>query len=87
MQPGCVCVFIPSHIRVGTLLMEVPGTSIIRASFFEFELKPTGRGSADPIQHEFQHHILQARRNPSLNTGMLTFLFEYLIFDAKCMNT
>ena len=52
----CVCVFIPSPIRVGTLLMEVPGTPIW-ASFFDFELKPTG-DSADPIQHEFQHHIL-----------------------------
>ena len=36
----CVCVFIPSPVRVGTLLMEVPGTPI-GASFFEFELKPT----------------------------------------------
>ena len=26
--------------------------------FFEFELKPTGKDSADPIQHEFQHHIV-----------------------------
>ena len=25
---------------------------------FEFELKPTGKDSADPTQHEFQHHIL-----------------------------
>ena len=64
----CVCVFmfIPSPIRVGTLLMEVPGTPIW-ASFFHFELKPTGRNSADPTQHKFQHHIVQARRNPSLN--------------------
>ena len=53
----CVCVFIPSPVRVGTLLMEVPGTPI-GASFFEFELKPTGKDSADPTQHEFQHHIL-----------------------------
>ncbi len=52
-----VCVFIPSPVRVGTLLMEVPGTPI-GASFFEFELKPTGKDSADPTQHEFQHHIL-----------------------------
>ena len=48
--------FIPSPIRVGTLLiMEVPGTPI-GSSFFEFELKPTGKGSvdsADPTQHEF----------------------------------
>ena len=36
--------------------MEVPGTPI-GASFFEFELKPTGKDSADPTQHEFQHHI------------------------------
>ena len=48
---------IPSPVRVGTLLMEVPGTPI-GASFFEFELKPTGKDSADPTQHEFQHHIL-----------------------------
>ena len=26
--------------------------------FFEFELKPTGKDSADPTKHEFQHHIL-----------------------------
>ena len=51
------CVFIPSPIRVGTLLMEVPGTPI-GASFFEFELKPTGKDSADQTQHEFQHHIV-----------------------------
>ena len=31
--------------------MEVPGTPI-GASFFEFELKPTGKDSADPTQHE-----------------------------------
>ena len=52
-----ICVFIPSPVRVGTLLMEVPGTPI-GASFFEFELKPTGKDSADPTQHEFQHHIV-----------------------------
>ena len=53
----CVCVFIPSSVRVGTLLIEVPGTPI-GASFFEFELKPTGKDSADQPQHEFQHHIV-----------------------------
>ena len=37
-----VCVFIPSPVRVGTLLTEVAGTSI-EASFFEFELKPNGK--------------------------------------------
>ena len=26
--------------------------------FFEFELKPTGKDSADPTQHKFQHHIV-----------------------------
>jgi len=52
-----VCVFIPSPVRVGTLLSEVPGTPI-GASFFEFELKPTGNDSADQTQHEFQHHIV-----------------------------
>ena len=40
-----VCVFIPSPVRVATLLMEVPGNPI-GASFFEFELKPTGKDSA-----------------------------------------
>ena len=57
VSASLVCVFIPSPVRVGTLLMEVPGTPI-GASFFEFELKPTGKDSADPTQHEFQHHIL-----------------------------
>ena len=51
------CVFIPLPVRVGTLLSEVPGTPI-GASFFEFELKPTGNDSADQTQHEFQHHIV-----------------------------
>ena len=51
-------VFIPSPVRVSTLLMdmEVPGTPI-GASFFEFELQPTGKYSADPNQHEFQCRI------------------------------
>ena len=40
---------------MGTFLLEVSGTSI-GASFFEMELKPTGKDSADPTQHEFQHH-------------------------------
>ena len=53
----CVFVFIPSPLRVGTLLMEVSGIPI-GASFFEFELKPTGKDSADPTQHEFQHYIV-----------------------------
>ena len=26
--------------------------------FLEFELKPTGKDSAEPTQHEFQHHIV-----------------------------
>ena len=60
-----VCVFIHSPVRVGTLLMGVPWTPT-GASFFEFELKSTGKDSADPTQHEFQHY----RRNPSLNTGL-----------------
>ena len=46
-----MCVFIPSPIRVGTLLMEVPGTPI-GASFFEFDLKPTGKDSADKTQQK-----------------------------------
>ena len=53
-HPVCACV-IPSPV-VGTLLMEVPGTPIV--FFSEFELKPSGKDSADPTQHEFQHHIL-----------------------------
>ena len=52
-----MCVFIPSPVRVGTLLMEVPGTPI-GASFFVFELKPNGKDSSDTTQHECQHHIL-----------------------------
>ena len=46
-----MCVFHPSPVRMGTLLMEVPGTPI-GASFFEFELKPTGKESADPTTAE-----------------------------------
>ena len=46
-----------SCVRVGTLLMEVPGTPI-GASFFKFELKPTRKDSADPTKHEIQHHIV-----------------------------
>ena len=69
-KPFRVFVFIPSPIRVSTLLVEAPGTPI-GASVFKFELKPTGKDSADPTQHEFQHHIVKARRNPSLNTGLV----------------
>ena len=43
-----VCVFIPSPIRVGTLLMEIPRTP----------MKPTGKDSAGLTQHEFQYHML-----------------------------
>ena len=53
--PGSV--FIPSPVMVATLLMEAPGTPI-GAAFFKFELNPTGKESADPNQHEFQHHIV-----------------------------
>ena len=58
-EPVAICFFkfIPSPVRVDTLLMEVPGTPIM-ASFFEFELKPTEKDSAEPTQHEFQHHIV-----------------------------
>ena len=56
-EMALMCVFIPSPVRVGTLLMEVPKTPI-GASFFEFELKPTGKDSAGQTQHEFQHHIV-----------------------------
>ena len=51
----CVCVFIPSPVRVGTLLVEVPGTPI-GAAFFEFELNPTGKNSADPTQLSILDH-------------------------------
>ena len=45
-------VFIHSPVKVGTLLMKVPG--INSASFFlEFELKPTGNDSAVITQHEY----------------------------------
>ena len=47
-----VCVFIPSPVKVGTLLMEVPGTPI-GASFFEFVLKPNGKDSGDPPNLNF----------------------------------
>ena len=62
---GGGCVFILSPVRVGALLLEVPGTPIL-ASFFEFELKPSGKDSADPTKHEFQHHILgkPSQENP-----------------------
>ena len=35
----CMCVFIPSPVRVGTLLMKVPETSIGAAFFSEGEVK------------------------------------------------
>ena len=43
--------FIPSPVSVGTLLREVPWTPM-GASFFKFELKPTGKDSADPTQSD-----------------------------------
>ena len=43
-------VFTPLPVRVGTLLMEDPGT-LLGAFYFEFELKPTVKDSADPSQH------------------------------------
>ena len=42
--------------------MEILGTPI-GASFFEFELKPTGKDSGDPTQHEFQQHIVYEPMN------------------------
>ena len=53
--------FIPSPVRVGTLLMEVPGTPI-GAPFFEFELKPTGKDSADPTLHEGEGSVKTQER-------------------------
>ena len=45
----CVCVFIPSPVRVGTLLMEVHGTQT-KGFVFKFELKLPEKESADPTQ-------------------------------------
>ena len=42
--------------------MEVPGTPI-KVSVFTFELKLTGKDSADPNQHEFLHHIVKSNWN------------------------
>ena len=52
-HPVCACV-IPSPV-VGTLLMEVPGTPIV--FFSEFELKPSGKDSADPTWISAPHTI------------------------------
>ena len=58
-----VC-YIPSPLRVGTLLLEVPGTPngasihIFSYDFFEFELKTTGKDIADPTQYVFQHKMV-----------------------------
>ena len=57
---GCVCVFIASSVRVGTLLMEVPGTPTFCFCFFQFKLKPTGKDSADPTQKTLMQ-IMSAR--------------------------
>ena len=57
-------VFIPSPVRVGTLLLEVPGTPngasihIFSYDFFEFELKLTEKDTADPTQYAFQHKMV-----------------------------
>ena len=45
----------------GTVIGDT-GTPILN-SFFIFELEPTEKDSAHPIQNEFQHHIVYARRN------------------------
>ena len=55
----CVCMFIPSPVKVGTLLSEVPGTPI-GASFFEFELKLTGKND-DTIDQPSNHFVRQIR--------------------------
>ena len=70
-------VLIPSPFRVGTVHMEVPGTPN-GAPFFEFELKPTGKDSADPTQHEFQHHITN---KPNFGLGLV--LVKYLTFNIS----
>ena len=47
----CVCLSLPLlQWSLGTLLMEVPGTPI-RASFLEFELKPTSTGKDSRAVH------------------------------------
>ena len=56
---GSVCVFIPSNVRLCTIIMEVPGT-LIGASFFESELKPTREDSSDhPIPQGFSCFLLK----------------------------
>ena len=67
----CVCVFIPSPFRVGTLLMEVPGTPIV-VSFFKFELKPTGKDSVDPTHRELQSNIVAVRISPYMKLALRT---------------
>ena len=54
----CMCVFVCVCLSVSVCVFisstVVPGTPS-GASFFEFELTPTRKDSADPTQHEFQH--------------------------------
>ena len=49
----CVCVCLCLSVSVCVFISSPVVPS--RASFFEFELKPTGKDSVDPTQHEFQH--------------------------------
>ena len=59
----CVCVY-PFTREGGNTPCGGAGTPngasihIFSYDFFEFELKPTGKDSADPTQQEFQHHIV-----------------------------
>ena len=64
MQYLCVSVFIPSPVGVGKPLSEVPGT-LIGVSFFEFELRPTGKDGADQTHYEIQHHISLCLEEPN----------------------
>ena len=51
--------------------MEVPGTPI-GASFFESEVKPTGKDSVDPTHHELQSNIVAVRISPHMKLAPRT---------------
>ena len=49
----CVCVYPFTHSGGHT---SYGGSWDPNSFFFKFELKPTGKDSADPTPHEFMHH-------------------------------
>ena len=54
----CVCVCLSLHpLGWAHSLLRFLGPQL-GLLFFEFELKATGKDSADPTQNEFQHHKL-----------------------------